>query len=272
MKRSVIYVLAYITLCAVAVGPLKLYPSTAERESKPEQHKDSSKTAAPVVHQEHPLDEKPYGGQSATEGQAKPIKVTELPPEDAWYKAYVFATWLLVLIGAFGILYAVKTLKVMDQQAKLSTKTLGAIKRQADLQQAAMQQWVTIGKWVVDYAVNTLDIKMDIHNPTKLPLTVLTTKVRIGENECLRPHGIQVSGYTPFRAEVFTYDLSAKEVDEFMRGGILFVVTGVVVYRDCFGDTKEDFFSGLLNCRRESASFEPIALKNPFMKAHESKE
>jgi hypothetical protein len=92
--------------------------------------------------------------------------------EDIWYKAVSPDTWpnWAVVIAALGAIWA-------------ALRTLRTMKRQADLQHAAMQQWIDIKEWEASFADDrktSLNIKFDIVNPTNFPLTINEFKIMFG--------------------------------------------------------------------------------------------
>jgi hypothetical protein len=62
----------------------------------------------------------------------------------------------------------------MEDQTRLSTDMLSTIQRQADMQEAAMQQWVEIKNWTIDRVVNikALFVRYEVVNPTQWPIKI----------------------------------------------------------------------------------------------------
>jgi hypothetical protein len=60
------------------------------------------------------------------------VVIREPPPKpDYWYRAYVIFTGALVIIGAMGVLYAVKTLRAIQRQALSMRRQTTHLRRSA---------------------------------------------------------------------------------------------------------------------------------------------
>jgi hypothetical protein len=75
-----------------------------------------------------------------SQAEPKPVRVTEVPPPDSWYKAYVYSavamaltTIALALIGFFGIRTANRSLEALRSQAGTMQSQLHAMERQIDV-------------------------------------------------------------------------------------------------------------------------------------------
>jgi hypothetical protein len=138
----------------------------------------------------------PPGGPNAQ----KPIAITKLPSvsvEKDWMDK---STWgfgaIFLLVGALGVCAAVKTLR--------------AIKRQTDLQETGMRQWIDLQKWDIAKAPlrpeDTLLIGFHIANPTHAPLeltlvmnTVSGTQINKESNIGFLPPGNPYIASLPVR-------------------------------------------------------------------------
>jgi hypothetical protein len=145
-------------------------------------------------------------------------------------------------------------------------RTLDAIKRQADLQQAQMQQWVDVGDWKVHISVDekNLLIQFNIVNPSNFPLTVKECVLKfgisenrlsysIGENRRLLPKKIGTHAIQMW--------ITREEAGRFMGGVLPVFVRGTLIHTDMGnfkGQSVPQSLDGTLICGMgRGARFEP---------------
>jgi len=87
----------------------------------------------------------------------------------------VFANWPTLAVTIWGIL-------VLIQQTRATRKAAEAARDSVRLQQAAMQQWITVTDWEARFSneQKALDIGFRINNPTRFPLTINTAQMTLG--------------------------------------------------------------------------------------------
>jgi hypothetical protein len=160
----------------------------------------------------------------------------------------LIASWPLVFIGILGVFAALLT--------------LWTIKRQTDLQEVAMRQWVDTANWSTNYRVDPassyheLEINFDIVNPTGWPLTLLLTKFRTRkEREKHEIHRILLAPRAPYAVRFCTISLDKQQQGRYAKEGITLLAFGCIVYRDCFEKIREQIFSGSLRCVAGGVTF-----------------
>lgn len=130
--RFAVLLAIWILLCSVAVRPLP-HDTTGQKNQADgkTQHNGSVPSRSPSVVTSD--SSKADSRSSKEEIQPKPIRITEVPRPDAWYKTYVLATIALLIVGTFGVYAAYRTLNAIQRQGVIMRDQLEAIKRQADI-------------------------------------------------------------------------------------------------------------------------------------------
>lgn len=201
---------------------------------------------------------------SETNHNAQAVAATEVEEENAanaqryaYYKAHHkeylkaaiapanLSNWVLTGLGVIGGIVAVLTLWV--------------IKRQTNLQAAAMQQWVDVETRGVEVAKRpgkpfALELQFEAVNNTPYLLTIkkIVTTIAFYPGEWERfpvcesvrlPPGKdgKVSGY-PFYIE------TTVETKEGFERRTLFSISGDVTFKDCLGTKQTQWFGGLYEC------------------------
>jgi hypothetical protein len=151
----------------------------------------------------------------------------------------------------------------------IATRTLNAIKEQANLMKAAYRQWLRIENWRADEPMIAegaelalAEIRFDILNPTKFPLTIRMITVQrqditlpptsLYTNKCLAPDE-RYWGSTRVSFE-------RKAIESYVEGrGKLFAMIGVRIgFNDVLGDWQEDTFGRYCWMSKTSGnSFDP---------------
>jgi hypothetical protein len=102
----------------VAIGPLQ-FNSASQASKGKAQHSDKPPEPPPsFVDRAEPPKPETYSAEVTGEGKPKPVRITELPPNDRWYKAYVITTMILVGVGIVGVVMAYRTLKAIERQGR----------------------------------------------------------------------------------------------------------------------------------------------------------
>lgn len=161
-----------ILLCAcVVIGTLAVWPSGLSRASQQDQPTAESprekatqpptSTSERSAHQESKAD----SASMTTEGQSRPVRIAQVPPPDAWYKAYVVATVVLALVtiglaitGFLGIRTANRTLRLVESQARSMQGQLETMQEQFGLlktQTSAAQTSADAAKESAEALVNS---------------------------------------------------------------------------------------------------------------------
>jgi hypothetical protein len=153
-------------------------------------------------------------------------------------------------------------MKIMERQMLATEMATKAAETSASAQQAAMQQWLIFQNWSTKEDISdpkgrfAIEIGFEIVNPTKLPLTMLSTKVRLLHQEAWRIHNILLSPNLPCALKLSNVVLNEEEATVYKSGGTLaFVVYGIVDFRDCFERKREQEFTGLLFFSKDKAQF-----------------
>jgi hypothetical protein len=156
-------------------------------------------------------------------------------------------TVVLVFIGIGGIWAALWTLK--------------AIQRQADIQEAPLQQWIAIDKWGTEGTHNKdgsaqLRIFFSVVNPTPYPLSLTRISVEIREVGIDYPDGHPL-GPGERRTLGIEIHISESETKQRLNGALLLVVQGYVKF---IGVLKKEMvwpLTGLLQCSQQQTIFTP---------------
>lgn len=156
-------------------------------------------------------------------------------------------------------------------QAKEMTNATKEMRRNTDLQKAAYRQWLKVENWRADepppmgedaQAV-LVDIRFDILNPTKFPLTIrrIITQRQDATPLAPRPHYMS-KRIAPDERHLYkaTVCFERKAMEAYLEGrGFLFAMVGVSVgFEDVLGDRQEDTFGRYCWLRKSGEnSFEP---------------
>jgi len=129
---------AWMIVSLVASGPLQFNPTSDKSQDQSDKHNQPAKPLVGVRDVTR-QDREGNAGAVASEGEPKAIRITKVPPPDTWYKAYVIATCLLVLVGGVGVRYAIKTLRAINSQGGTMQSQLATMKRQAGILEASVE-------------------------------------------------------------------------------------------------------------------------------------
>ena len=166
-----------------------------------------------------------------------------------------------------------KQFEAMQRQMVATEQAARAAQDTALVQKASMQQWVDFEKWTVtrdptDLNDFSLKVATEIVNPTQWPMKLLYTNVQIGQRSRIGLIQADLTPNKPYQIELCHAVL--KEGDKqrkFLLGRpVLFLLYGIVHYRDCFGEEKEYNFTGELLVSKEEISFTRSYLPNNPLK------
>jgi hypothetical protein len=163
----------------------------------------------------------------------------------------LLSNWPLVVIGIFGTLAALRTLR--------------AIKRQGDIMETGMRQWVVINNWTNKLGETTeknrLYIYFQIVNPTKLPISLEAANMNInakyGSHYGLKYMLAPDESYGLAPSVVLSPDQILKLSEDYLSLDI----TGTIHYRDAFNRTADQPISGVLVCVKEACKFYPRSME-----------
>lgn len=141
MRIIALAVLLAVMQATVPV-PREAPDNKAGQASKDHAKTDSEKTSSTPIGPSSPSQSADTPQHQGSANPANPsnaektISVTELPAvtvnTDWWYRAYVMFTAALVVVGAIGVGYAVKTLKAIERQAKANEDQLTEIQQSSE--------------------------------------------------------------------------------------------------------------------------------------------
>jgi len=154
-------------------------------------------------------------------------------------------------------------MKIMERQMLATETATKAAETSASAQQAAMQQWIIFQNWCTRQDLGdpkghfAIEIGFEIVNPTKLPLTMLSTGVRLAQrHESWRIHNILLAPDSQCTVKLSNVVLHEQEANAYQSGGTLaFIVYGITDFRDCFKEKREQDFTGMLSFSRDKAQF-----------------
>jgi hypothetical protein len=192
--------------------------------------------------------------------------------KEAFWPAYA-GNWALVLVGGIA--------------GWLAWRTLNAIKRQTDIQSAAMQQWIDVTAITVSnsdltdgmgkeekYAV--VRIEFDATNNTAYPLKIKEIAAKISTNRLqgkeqwkpvemlvnvtLPPSGTAKRNFYPFFIPAF---IEGGKVEDFLGGHLYCTISGRVYFRDCLGVDQEQLFGGIYVCAPNKVTVVSHRVRDP---------
>jgi hypothetical protein len=157
-------ILALAVLLSIAQAPAPIPRQATDNAARGGHHvkqqsnakQTPSANALPAQNTTSPGDDKHKGETPSKADAPETIFISEstsVPVKDWWDKAYAVFTGLLFLVGGIGVGYAVKTLRVIERQAKANEDTLAEIKA-AGVQTASL---ITQAKKHADAAKKSAD-------------------------------------------------------------------------------------------------------------------
>jgi hypothetical protein len=176
MKSLMIFFCAGIILSSSGVWPFQL---DSPRQNGENHAKYQQKDAGPSLSIPKQPDNSGQGkgAQHAADGEPKAVRITELPPNDTWYMAYVTATVALVFVGAGGVIAALWTLATIRRQ----TNWLSSSERawvMAELQWPARLGHIVEGASSTGESSTNIEIMLLSRNEGKTPAWIMEKYVR----------------------------------------------------------------------------------------------
>jgi hypothetical protein len=169
MKSLTIFLCASMAMGFITIWPFQFDPSAEKHQPNSEQFNKNPKPSvtSTLKGSEPKKPEKPSDNHTE-QSDPKAVRITEVPPPDTWYKAYVFSTIIMALItislaviGFCGIRTANRSLRAVESQSVTLKGTLEAIKRQADnmdRQTSILEASVEVAKASAKAAQASVDI------------------------------------------------------------------------------------------------------------------
>jgi hypothetical protein len=170
--------------------------------------------------------------------------------KDGWDKALVLGTLGLVVVGGFGIMYAIRTLK--------------AIERQAELQEANLAQWVDLeprGLLVETTSKTnppkevTLNLRWKVLNNTPFPFALQKVEVKVAIGlDWEHFEAVAEDTVAPAKSSHNYFDfmvpfrLTKGQTKSFFEGGVPLSITMRVSCIDASGYGQEQYFGDLYHC------------------------
>jgi hypothetical protein len=159
----------------------------------------------------------------------------------------ILSNWILVLVGIGGVIAALLTLK--------------AIKRQADLQSVAMQQWLETENWrteVVhhDDGAGEITISFDVFNRTNFVLTVNEAQIRPQHHEFVKRLDYRLGPNKKVIFDVF-FPITRAQNAARGEGNLRIIVSVLIGYTDAMKNKMYHSEVGIVQCSNQRATFTP---------------
>ncbi len=223
--------------------------------------KNQPTTPATVADPKQPPKQENAHETIKTDDTAQSIRVRELPAVSVkkdWTDYFYWGfSGLLAVVGVLQVLVLILQWK--------------ANKRQVQLQEIAMKQWVEVGQWRNELHYNSdgqgvTEITFQVINKTQLPLELQETSLTIrGRTQVTRQTYTLAPGYS--YGFDFRQNLSASEVDVRQTSGLVFTVVGEIVFKDVLERIIPQPLSGLLQCGAQATVFNPMHIEIKQMEA-----
>jgi hypothetical protein len=264
MKSVILAVLLAVGQALMPV-PGKAAESQTHTSREIKQKANDNQRPSPTASIKLPVSPKPQtatgqaeSGQNAEKAVVirKPVPVTVA--EDWWYRAYVILTGLLLVVGIFGIQYARKTLRAIEQQSRAAKVAAEAAKASSDTLKRGERPWILAS--IDDRAMreNQPDdqpITMIVCNMTNLGRTVALVEgvaVKMDRVEIdqlpaepdyaspeVWPNAIPIPPNGGIQRSLYLGFVGRSAVE---RGANFLYIYGRVLYRDAYGDAHETRF------------------------------
>jgi hypothetical protein len=235
--------LILLFVCAILItsNPLPLNSSTQDNKSRTKNEEKAGEGFALKKNNATPNNE-PTPRKIDNENKPTTIRITEMPPNDRWYKTYVILTACLVFFACLGIGVAIATLRAINRQgAHIINSERAWVLAYID---QTMQKHSMIGQEV-------LSTLCTIKNVGKTPARIIawTCKRKDTEIDALdsEPAYGDVQGFIP-QVLAPGDNLSCwltwlpEKFDQADRDKLFLYVFGFVSYEDGFGGPRETRF------------------------------
>jgi hypothetical protein len=197
--------------------------------------------------------EQPSGIQRQT--TEAPTAKTETPNTSPphWYTSLQQPEWWLVVVG-------ILTFFAIWYQSMETARAAKAMQTSVALQEAALRQWVVIEDWLVPVPnffgmeENTLEIGFTIANPTKMPLVLEEVTVSVGDHNYAFKHRYSLTPDNRHHMKFYPV-LQPAQSNHYLQSGLVFTVSGVIVFTDALGKRREQPFRQMCKCGPGRAEF-----------------
>jgi hypothetical protein len=148
----------------------------------------------------------------------------------------------------------------MERHIGEAARSAAAMENLAQIQRAAMQQWVSIENWKTELGFcgpSSLQINFDIDNPTSWPLTLDLVEIVTGGGNrytegianLLPPRSPHYTG--------FTLDLTSEQLADYQKGILVINVICSVAFRNAFDKQITQKLRTMLVCGAKSLAVSP---------------
>jgi len=174
-----------------------------------------------------------------------------------------WATFALCIVGLGGIIAAIYTLRAIETQSGIQSRSI-------ELQERAMQQWVSYGNWRSEYRQSDggrqlLIIDLNVWNDTNFPLTLPEACIRFEMGGVKARFEFRENNFLPPRHPYpvhMWFTITNEQATRFMTGGIPIRIIGDLTHVGSLGKPQEQSFCGVLWCHKTLTRFEEETPKN----------
>jgi len=167
---------AWMIVGAVAVWPFEFNAATQQNQAEANTgDKKSKPSPASALERRKANEDQAHPNKITTQAEPKSIRITELPPNDTWYKTYVIATIImavvtisLAIIGFFGVRAANRTLKAAISQLEVIQRQADTMERQEKIladSVAAAERSANAALTAAQVAAKEIQIAMERERP-----------------------------------------------------------------------------------------------------------
>jgi hypothetical protein len=251
MKSLMLFFFTWIVVGTVAVWPFPFDSTGKDNQANTQHSEKNTKPSAPFVNQGEAKQSQEGATPTTSSSEPKPVRVTEVPPPEAWYKTYVIATVALVLVGIGGVIGALWTLAIIRRQ----TNWLSSSERAWVM---AELQWPGRLGHVVQDASSTgesntnIEITLLCRNEGKTPAWIMEKYVRCEITSAIpdtprpfpapREQDLHILGPEPLAVGKESGFTGQVQCDGLLRPNLILLVDGFIKYQDVAGETRETRF------------------------------
>jgi LEA14-like dessication related protein len=232
-------------------------PHNPKQQTEPNNaHPQIGTESAPFIVETHP---RPKNEREAAEAKADKKRVAYIN----WGMlgltgAVAVFTGLLVYVGWRGVRAALRTLRAVEKQAELQSRSI-------DLQERALQQWVDIGNWQTtpinisrdqygkETLVEELIVQTEIVNPTNFPLALPNAEIDLILGDATRAafrfeDNCRLTPNSP-QAVRITIMITEAESKQFLERELRIRIKGDLAHIGVLGKVQPQPICGTLMCR-----------------------
>lgn len=193
MRRLLLVLVACMIVSTTAIWPFQLNPTTDRRQGQTDDHRQPTHLPVVNVTGGHAQPDSP---EITAKNEPKPVKVTEMPSPDWWYRTYIIATLALVVFGGLGVRYAIRTLKAIEMQGRTMEGQLATMKEQS----AAIAKSAEAAKQSADVLINTERAWLHAEVETSTEQRLMTPSAYADHTVTIMNYGRTVGEITGYRA------------------------------------------------------------------------